>query len=94
MADNSGVPGLKGIPLKIDGKGSPDGWIRYTLPKGAVLDAKGANHAVDVDGAEYVLIDDMEMKGGRGREFLTVRNSKGVRIRNCDIWDFGRDATS
>ncbi len=86
-------PATVKFPLKIDGKGSPDGWIRYTLPKGAVLDAKGADLAVDVDGAEHVLLDDMAMKGGRGREFLTVRNSKGVRIRNCDIWDFGRDAS-
>ena len=79
-------------PMKIDAKGSPDGWIRYTAKGGAVLDVRGAEQAFAVDGAEYVLLDDMVLRGGRGKNMIRVERSKGVRIRNCDISDWGRDS--
>ena len=79
-------------PIKVDAKGSPDGWIRYTAKGGAVLDVKGSARAFAVDGAQYVLLDDMVLKGGRGRNMIRVERSKGVRIRNCDISDWGRDS--
>ena len=79
-------------PMKIDAKGSPDEWIRYTAKGGAVLDVRGAEQAFAVDGAQYVLLDDMVLKGGRGRNMIRVERSKGVRIRNCDISDWGRDS--
>ena len=76
-------------PMRIDAKGEPDGWIRYTA-KGPI-DVKGAALAFDVRGAAHVLLDDMVMRGGRGQHMISVSDSKGVRIRNCDISDWGRD---
>lgn len=78
-------------PCRIDAQGSPDGWIRYTAKPGAVFDVKGAELAIDVKGAKYVLLDDLVLKGGRGPNMIRVADTTGIRIRNCEISDWGRE---
>ena len=79
------------LPVRISCKGSPDGWIRYTVKPGAVITNTTAVSATFVvGGASYVLIDDVTMVGGAGRHVIQITNSVAVRIRNCDISGWGR----
>lgn len=78
-------------PIRIKAKGNSDGWIRYTIVKGKELKNYGTTPTVIVDGASYVLIDDIVFKGPHRHEgAINVKNSKAVRIRNCEISDWGR----
>ena len=78
-------------PVVISAQGSPSGWIRYTVPKGAVLENRGQTPTFLIDGARCVLLDDIVMKGPNIHEgAVNVKNSEGVRIRNCEISDWGR----
>ena len=84
-------------PIRISDQGSPDGWIRYTMPKGAVLGGKDiTNSIIRIVKAKYVVLDDLVVEGGGGRVGRTdmetpvyIANSKGVRIRNCEFYGFG-----
>jgi len=78
-------------PMKIAEKGTADGWIRYTTKPGVVIDTKGAE-AFLVNGAEYVIFDDMVLRGGRRPNMIKISNAKGVRVRNCEIFDWGRES--
>ena len=78
-------------PYKISAKGRPDGWIRYTVKNGRKLEANSKNVVFEICDAAYVLLDDMTITNGKGSQsVITVRNSKAVRIRNCDISKWGR----
>ena len=80
-------------PIRISAKGSPDGWIRYTVSPGGKLGSRDLmDRIVTVDGAEYVLVDGIEFEGGGGEksEPITVVNSRAVRIRNCEFHGWGR----
>ena len=78
-------------PYVISAKGTPKGWIRYTTKNGKVLHNKTIKNTIEVKNAAYVLIDDMTITGTENsRSIITVDNSKGVRIRNCDISKWGR----
>ena len=81
-------------PIVISEKGTPDGWIRYTAPKGSVVGGPGVTETsvISVKGAEYVLLDDMTIEGGAGEEHscVFIEKSRGVRVRNCEIYGFGR----
>ena len=78
-------------PYKISVKGKPDGWIRYTAKDGKVLAANSKNPVFEIENAAYILIDDMVITNGVGsRKVIDVKNSQGVRIRNCDISKWGR----
>ncbi len=73
--------------LVITESGSPDGYIRYTA--GQVLQAgETAHQAILVDGAEYVILDGLTVRGGR-RFGIVLAGAHNVVIRNCDIADFG-----
>lgn len=90
-------PAAVKYPIFIKDQGSPDGWIRYTMPKGAVLGGKDVtNSIIRIQGAKYVVLDDLVVEGGGGRvseyEMETpvyIAGSKGVRIRNCEFYGFG-----
>ena len=87
-------PAKLSFPVKINAKGSPTGWIRYTVPKGTVLENRGKTVTFLIDGAQYVLLDDIVMKGPNIHDgAINVKNSEGVRIRNCEISDWGRVGT-
>ena len=79
------------FPIRINAKGTYDGWIRYTVAEGKVLENYGKTPTIIVDGASYVLIDDIVFKGPHIHEgAINVKKSKAVRICNCEISDWGR----
>ena len=78
-------------PYVISAKGKPDGWIRYMIRGGKVLNNKSTKPAFEVKGAKYVLLDDMVIKNGvNSREVINIVNSQNVRVRNCEITGWGR----
>ncbi len=76
-------------PYVISAKGRPDGWIRYTTAPGVVLKNSGATPGFIIEGAKYVLLDNMTLRGGAAPCAIKVENSRAVRIRNCDIAKWG-----
>ena len=86
-------PAASAYPIVISSKGRPDGWIRYTAKSGATVGRKDLMESiVRVEDAEYVLLDDMVMEGGGGspNQPICIERSKGVRVRNCELYGFGR----
>ena len=81
------------FPITVSDKGSPTGWIRYTTKPGVKLVRDNKDSFFKVDGAEYVVFDDMRLDGGGGAGgFYPIKivNSKFVRVRNCEITGWGR----
>ena len=77
-------------PYIIDAKGAADGWIQYKI-KGGEFFNPTENATFIVDSAEYVLLDNMILRGAKEcREVIEIHNSKGVRVRNCDFSGWGR----
>ena len=86
-------PATAEYPIRISGKGSPDGWIRYTVPPGKRLGGRNMmERIVEIDGAEHVLVENIVFEGGGGEkdEPLFIMNSRAVRIRNCEFHGWGR----
>ena len=80
-------------PIVISEKGAPDGWIRYTVAQGKRLGRRDfRDRIVTIDGAEYVLVDNVVFEGGGGekKEPLSIMNSRAVRILNCEFYGWGR----
>jgi len=78
-------------PLVIADKGTPDAWVRYTV-KGGTLVNPTDKETIIFDGAQYVLLDDMTIRGAHGcTRSILVKDGKAVRIRNCDIAGWGRE---
>jgi hypothetical protein len=46
-----------------------------------------------VEGAAYVLFDNLTIRGSGARHVMTVEKSSCVRVRNCDIARWGRVGT-
>lgn len=82
-------PATAVFPIKVSEKGTPDGWIRYTV-RGGVLANATKHVSVEVKDAAYVLVEGVTFDGGRGAHALTVRDSLGVRIVNCEFRHWGR----
>ena len=77
-------------PYVISEKGSAGGWIRYTV-KGGRLEAPDGACAFLIRGAEYVLLDDMTIRGCKGSaNIIRLEKTKSVRIRHCDLSGWGR----
>ncbi len=74
--------------LVIRDKGTPDGWILYTTAPGVVVDGTGLRSALVLDRAEYVIVENMVIRGGE-RNAVTLNLCKYVRLRNCDISRWG-----
>ena len=85
MLDPNGVS----YPLVISAKGRPDGWIRYTARPGAVFKNSGRTPSLVVDGAEYVLFENLTLRGGEAPCVIELKNSRAVRVVNCDIAEWG-----
>ena len=77
--------------IRISDRGKPDGWIRFTAPRGGILngDRSQNNSAIEIDGAEYVILDGLTVRGGPVNG-IEIKNSRFVRILNCDIGNWGR----
>ena len=81
------------LPVVISDRGKPEGWIRYTTRPGVVLgsDAVRDSSLIVVRDAEYVIVEGITMQGGGGNRNspVFIEKSKGVRVRNCEIFGFG-----
>ena len=78
-------------PYVISAKGTPDGWIRYAIKDGKELNYNGVKTMIEVKKAQYILLDDMTIKSGvNSREVINIVDSQNVRVRNCDISNWGR----
>ena len=77
--------------IRISDRGKPDGWIRFTAPRGGILngDRSQSDSAIEIDGAEYVILDGLTVRGGPVNG-IEVKNSRFIRILNCDIGGWGR----
>ena len=82
-------------PFVISARGSPDGWIRYTMKKDSTLrNTNAAATSFVVTNAAYVLLDDLVLRDytGESRHVVAVADSEHVRVRNCDFAGWGRRA--
>lgn len=77
-----------GGPVLIDQGGTAEGWVRY-VADGTIQGGDRDAEAILVEGASYVLIDGVTVRGGR-RHGIRVQGAEHVRIRGCDIAGFGR----
>ena len=84
-------PAKMTFPLKISDRGSPEGWIRYTAPEGSVIRNATDRPTVVVEDAAYVILEGLAIEGGRGRHSIELARSRAVRIRNCELYGWGRD---
>lgn len=80
--------------LVISDQGTPDGWIKYTAPRGwtvrrAAEENDPETAAIVFRRARYVILEGVTIVGG-ARHGVLVEQSESVRILNCDISGFGR----
>lgn len=73
----------------ISEQGTPEGWIKYTAPRGWRLEVSGAEAAVVLRRAKHVILEGVTIVGG-ARHGVLVEESEAVRILNCDISGWGR----
>ena len=81
------------FPIRLRDRGTSEGWIRYTVKKGEVIDNPTGSACFIFEGARNVLLDDVVMRGCGSSFSVIVTNSVQVRIRNCDISRWGRVGT-
>ncbi|OQA83165.1 MAG: hypothetical protein BWY31_02960 [Lentisphaerae bacterium ADurb.Bin242] len=76
----------KDRPLILEAKGTPDGWIRYTMkdPKAFISGMKGFSRVILVRNSEYLLLEGLTVRGG-ARNSIVLRDSRHIQIVNCDI---------
>lgn len=94
VIDLSKTTANDGGGIVITDNGKPDGWIKYTAPKGWVLkreykDKDSQSAAVLFRNAKYVILEDVIIQGGYNHG-IEVEESEYIRIINCDISGWGR----
>lgn len=78
------------MPMRISRSGSPEGWIRYTMKPGAVLDGgERREFAIFLDKVSHVILEGLTVRGGR-RHGINVESCREIQILNCDVSGFGR----
>lgn len=70
--------------VTISDKGSPDGYICYTAAPGTVISGEGRSEALLLDGAEYVVVRNLVLRGGNNSG-IKLQNCRYVRVQNCEI---------
>jgi len=75
--------------LKITDIGTPDGWIKYTAKPGTVLRNDRTKSMLVLDGAEYVVLEGLTLRGGL-QNVVEILGCNNVRVSNCDIAGWGR----
>ncbi len=92
VAESRALPaGLSKEPLRIRARGKADGWIRYAPPKGSTTTidvGRSAPYAVEIEGSAYIILEGLTARGG-SEHGMFVTNSHHVRIRRCEITDWG-----
>ena len=82
----------EGRMIRIQRKGSPDGWIRYTTrhPGFVISDRKRKRlELIRLQDAEYILLDNLTLRGAT-LHAISLDNCSHIRIINCDIAGFSR----
>lgn len=79
-----------GGPQRITQGGTAEAWLRVVGDPGQVVDGgEQEESAILVEGAAFVLLDGLTVRGGR-RHGIRIHKSHDVRISGCDIAGFGR----
>ncbi len=79
------------LPIILSEKGTADGWVRYVAKDGKPLDfGEGEKTPIIIDGARYVIVEGLRILGNRARNVIDIKDSRFVRLRNCDISRWGR----
>ena len=76
------------FPVVVSDRGKPDGWVRYMVRGGKLVNTDPV-HTFLVTNAAYVVFDDMDIHGGEAGDVFHMRDSVGIRIRNLNIHDWG-----
>ena len=80
-------------PQTITQSGTQDGYIRYVMAPGAVIDGGNEKEsAVYLSNVEFVILEGLTIRGGR-RHGIQLDNCRSVQIINCDISNYGRIGT-
>ena len=82
-------PAKAAFPIVVSEKGSPDGWVRYAV-KGGTLANATRNTTIELKNAEYVIFEGILFEGGLGAHAVTLKDTRGVRIVNCEFRHWGR----
>jgi len=82
-------PATARYPIVVSDRGTADGWVRY-VAKGPLVVPRSARSALFVTNAAHVVFDDLVLRGA-DRSAIDVCDSRFVRIRRCDIADWGDD---
>ena len=76
-----------------DWHGSEDGWIKID-GQGQTVDAGTlTDYAVYINNAQYVILENIKVKGGKKSGIYIGSNAQNIRIINCDISGWGRTGT-
>jgi parallel beta helix pectate lyase-like protein len=79
-----------GTCLEITDKGSNNGWIKYTAPKGVVFKGpQKGKPGISIKNACYIILENLTIEGG-GRFAIDIEDSQNIRIINCEISNWGR----
>jgi hypothetical protein len=87
--------GSSKAPLVIRDQGKPEAWILYRPAAGGAttIDAgREADQAVLFEGAAYVVLENATLRGGQ-RDCVNVTKSHHIRVRRCDIAEWGDPGT-
>lgn len=69
--------------------GTASGYTRIYADKSFVADGKTAECTIKADGASFIILDGLTLKGGR-ISCVNLDGSSNIVIRNCDISKWGR----
>lgn len=88
VLDAASFPGR----LRINDGGTADGWLKITARDGFVLRNDRTGPLLELDGARYVVLEGLTLRGGL-EEAISIRRCQQVRVINCDIAGWGRVGT-
>ncbi len=74
--------------LVITAKGTPKSWIKYVAAPGFVLKNDGQKPLIELDKAEYILLEGLTLKGGAS-DAIVIENCRDIRVVNCDLSGWG-----
>ena len=81
-----------GKMIRIQRKGTPDGWIRYTVrnPEFVITDrGRERLELIRLQDAEYIILENLTLRGAT-LHAISLDNCSHIRIINCDIAGFSR----
>ncbi|WP_269537516.1 right-handed parallel beta-helix repeat-containing protein [Cerasicoccus fimbriatus] len=88
-------PGVSSAPLILSEKGTPDAWVLITRSSesSSTLDVKNeADYAIHIKDSAYVVVENLSIKGSI-KDAVLIEESSDVRIRRCDISEWGQPGT-